>query len=465
MRCILCILLVCFLGTAAFAELSARQIEQVRLITAQQLLQNPDNRPLRFRLAQASFQSGRAADAKFHLRALMRTARQDAELRRLEKAYGLVVKARPVSVGLTFSLLPSSNIAKTSSNEFFDTLLGQFIIRGGGREESGVGLRFGGQINYETVLASGASLTYGFEINRSLYPTERLNGFDGTVSVLWTKRSINGQTRIQPFLRRYIYDEKDEYNAASTRMGVRVSHEYYLGDRRSLTVEVTAELRHYDVLDYLDGPAFNTTLTYQRSLSKSTEMSLLFGVSSSLPEQEHLRYAAATLRGEVSRTFASLGTIGLNAGFDVRDYQGEFPALGKARSDQAASIGVSFRPAGVRVFNTSPKLSCQFQQNWSNVALYDYASTDCAIVFERRFWTPRLRSELTGSAASRAAFSGARVAPGSWLAAACLATHHLARPQKHLRRFGPSIISSIFGKQSLRQAQSAMARKALSASY
>lgn len=376
----------CCLGLDVGANpntLTNDQIERARVFIGSQLARQPNNRVLRFRYAQASYQAGHHEAAKYHLRHLMRTSQSADELTQLQGAYGTVVADLPWSFGVNFSILPSTNINKTASNEIFDTPLGRFLIAGGGDEESGVGLRFGGRLNYETALRSGATLTYGLEVNRNQYPDDRLNRFDGTIRVTWGQRSLQGHTQVSPYIRRYFYDESVENN--STRYGVQISHEFYLTDQSSLTGAFTGERRDYDSLDYLDGNFFSTSLAYRGQLSERYRLTLGAAASRSSPEQEHLRYTGASVWGEISRSFQDFGEVGLNASIGMRHYDGVFPALDEARSDSEASLGISFRPQRIQVFGSTPKLSCRIQKNWSNVALYDFQSTDCSLAFERTF--------------------------------------------------------------------------------
>lgn len=390
MRCVgrFLVLVACLVaGTAQAqtADLSQDQIEQIRRGIASQLSQNPENRALRFRYAQASYQSGRNDAAKYHLQQLMRTSPNARDLQQLQEAYATVVEDSPWSFGLNFSILPSTNIDKTSSNEIFETPLGSLLIVGGGVEESGVGLRYGGSINYENPLSSGASLTYGLDLNRSQYPEDRLNNTDATARLTWSKYFLSGQATITPYATRYVYDVADGDSSDSTRYGLRVGYEHFLTSDSSITGSVTAERRDYDEKDYLDGSFFSTSLSYQSQMSKIYHLRLQANVSANTPEQNHLRYVGAFMSGELTRPVQNWGTVGVSLGLGMRQYEGNFPLLGKPREDRSASIGISFRSQKIRVFGSSPKVSCQVQQNWSNVALYDYQSTDCALTFVRNF--------------------------------------------------------------------------------
>lgn len=388
MRCIGIFLITCLMASTAHAQstsLSADQIEQIRRATAYQLSQSPENRALRFRYAQASYQSGRHGAAKYHLQDLMRTSPNASDLQQLQEAYATVAEDSPWSFGLNFSILPSTNINKTSSNEIFETPLGPLLIVGGGTEESGVGLRYGARVNYESPLSSGATLTYGLELNRSQYPADRLNNTDGSVRLTWSDYSLSGRTTITPYATRSVYDVSGGDSSDSTRYGLRVGYEHFLTSESSIAGSVTAERRDYDEKDYLDGSFFSTSLSYQNQINDTYHLRLQTSVSASTPQQDHLRYISLAMSGELTRPVRDWGTVGVSLGLGARQHESDFPLLGEPREDRSASIGMSFRSQQIRMFGSSPKLSCQLQQNWSNIALYEFRSTDCAITFERNF--------------------------------------------------------------------------------
>lgn len=388
MRIVGVVLSLCLLagmGHAQSVSLAPEQIEQMRRTTAYQLSQNPQNRTVRFRHAQASYQVGNHDAARYHLQQLMRTSPNARDLEKLYEAYAIVVAKSPWSFGLNFSFLPSTNVNKTSSNEIFETPLGPLLIAGGGAEESGVGVRYGARVNYESILSTDASLTYGFEINRNQFPADRLNNIDGTIRLSWRKVSLSGQTTVAPFVTRHIYEVTERTSSNSTRYGLQVGHEHFLTFDSSITGMFTAERRDYDDKKYLDGSFFSTSLSYQNRVSDSYHVRFQTGISASTPQEDHLRYTAITFSGELTRSVKSLGSIGINIGLGKRAHKANFPLLGKTREDRSASIGFSFRPQKLRVLGASPKVSCVLQKNRSNIALYEYKSTDCTLTFERNF--------------------------------------------------------------------------------
>lgn len=373
------------LSSVAFAQSDtyADRLQKLRIILAQQLSKDPDNRGLRFKYAQAAYQTGRSDAAKYHLRVLMRTSEESAELDLLRQAYATVVNESPWSFSLNFSILPSTNIKKTSYNEIFETLLGDFKIVGGGEQESGVGAVFGGEVAYSSVLENGVFLDLALNAERYWYPVERFSSYRGQVSASFGWQGLGGFTQVTPYFARSIYPEDE--NRDNSRYGARVSHELYLSDSASIKGTVRTELRDYDERDYLDGPFYSAALSFSNRFDRTLSIRLGGSVSRSEPEQEHLQYTGAALWGEVSKTFSDFGTVGLNASVGGSQYSGLFPAMNEARQDSSYSIGASFSTPRIKLFNATPKVACKFTSNSSNVALYEFTSTDCSLSFEQRF--------------------------------------------------------------------------------
>jgi hypothetical protein len=377
------------LGVALLAHPAGAQdtadgadLQRVMILLSNRLAQDPDNRLVRYRFAQAAYRSGRSEVALYHLKVLMRSSESPAELARYQEGYATVVNKSPWSFNVNFSLLPSTNINKSSFNDYFDTLLGKFEITNGGEEETGVGLRVGGTLSYATALDNGLLATFSLDVNRFWYPVERFNRYDTQASLALGWHALGSYTEVKPYVSRVFYNDPD---GNYTRYGVRLNHERYLSADAALYGSLVAEYRDHDTKDYLDGPVYMASLSYKDVFAESFTGRIGANLTYSQPEQEHLRYAGTTLWGEVSRTFDDFGTIGVNASVGGRWYEGIFPALTEAREDHMAGIGVSFSTPHLEILDMRPKFSCNHSMNWSNVALYEFKSTDCSINFERSF--------------------------------------------------------------------------------
>ena len=360
--------------------------EQAAILAVRALAQDPENRDARRVYVRALYQGGEYQAARYHLRYLLRGPKTDAEDRYILAAVADVVRKKPLSFGGHFSLLPSTNIDKTSSNSVFDTLIGQFAIQGGGKQKSGVGARFGGNLAYEINSGPQSTITFGLGINRNIYPDRRLRRWDGIGQVSWQRLSRHGSISITPFVGRYVYDTAlNGTKSDMTRKGLRFGWERVLGQERTLFGAVQFEQREYDDKGFANANVRNASLGFSDDPTARFGYSLSLGISQEIPNQVHLRNEGYEIGVEGRWRIGTSHRFSANIGFGQDRYHGQFPALGVARRDRSGAIGVSYSNTKIVVFKTSPKISCQYRRGQSNVALYEFSSTDCALSFERRF--------------------------------------------------------------------------------
>ena len=386
MRFLFFILAALTFATAAEARqpLTPNELAFVRSRIAARLSADPDNRSLRFQYVQASYQLGDFKSAKRNTDILIRTAESPQEVSALKRVYAEVVSKSPWTSRLGFSIIPSTNIDRTSSNEFFDTALGQLTIVGGGQTKTGVGFLLNGELDYTFALRDGSTLTLGASMMRRQFPAERMNFTEFEASLSWRKRTFLTDTQFGPFATRAVYDLGGEDANDWSSIGLSFSQDIRLAKGETLAGKISAERKDFDNSDYADGTYAKVNVTYTTVFGDSSYR-FGFGMDRGWPEQEHLRFTAASTWAEVGRSMAGVGKASLNLGFGARRYEGAFPALGFAREDEWAAIGITFVSPKLRVWNSTPKFSCRFQKNWSNVALYEFQSTDCVITLDRLF--------------------------------------------------------------------------------
>jgi hypothetical protein len=83
--------------------------------------------------------------------------------------------------------------------------------------------------------------------------------------------------------------------------------------------------------------------------------------------------------------FDCIGALGEFGSITARDYNGISPATNLIREDDTGALGISESPQQFEVFGARAKFNCQVQRNASNIALYDYQTTDCRISFETSY--------------------------------------------------------------------------------
>jgi hypothetical protein len=69
----------------------------------------------------------------------------------------------------------------------------------------------------------------------------------------------------------------------------------------------------------------------------------------------------------------------------LRDFDSRFPGLAVNRKDQVQDLSLSASHARIQWRGMTPNLKCTVRDHHSNVALYDYKSTDCAITLNHQF--------------------------------------------------------------------------------
>ncbi|WP_083906823.1 surface lipoprotein assembly modifier [Octadecabacter arcticus] len=137
--------------------------------------------------------------------------------------------------------------------------------------------------------------------------------------------------------------------------------------------------------DSLSGPYGQINLRYSYSLDERTRFGFGVSLARSEPQENHFRYLEGRVSADISRNFSNHGNIGLFGSFTTRGYDDFFPATNLVRQDETVIFGASYSPRSFEIYGSRPRLSCQNEQNSSNIALYEYETTDCGITFERSF--------------------------------------------------------------------------------
>ncbi len=361
-------------------------LENAKNAVQHKLAKDPKNRKLRFEYSKILFAQKDYDAARHQVRYLIKTSPNVTQEAAMRRAYGQVVERDPVKMGLNFAFLPSTNIDKTSSNEIFESLLGDLTIIGGGQEKSGVGARLGLWATYETLVGDGNTLTYGISVNRNKFPDDRLSRYDGMLRASWRRETRNGAISVTPYVMRSLYDEASGINKNdSHRYGASLSIQRYLPGARTGFALMRLEQRDYDEKDYLSGPYGEVKLGLSGRVAPKVGYSLSMGLTHHAPKQDYLVYTGGAVKGELRYAATRNAVVGLNAEYGKNTYEGIYAGTSAGRRDSYASVGVSYRNSKIKVFGNTPKLSCKHQTNWSNVDLFDFKTTDCSFVFESKF--------------------------------------------------------------------------------
>ncbi|MFT5631278.1 MAG: hypothetical protein ACI82I_002224 [Gammaproteobacteria bacterium] len=348
----------------------------------QTIRENPDNRAARWALSQVAFQAGNYDAARYHVQLLLRTSRSQNDVDTLTRALAEITAADPWNVALSFAFLPSTNIRRTTYNTKFETALGIFTPTGGGDEESGVGLSVGAGLSYALSLPDNSRLTLRARTDHYLYKSSDLNQTRLLFAVRRDSFAVGRNTALEPYVR-LRYDEDQTLERRD--VGLNLSTGWWLEGGAQLTVSAVLEDRDYLLSDALDGPYGRLSIRYSYAFDERTRLGFGVALARSGPESGHLRYSEGQLSINATRRFQDVGMVGLFGQYTMRHYDELFPATTLIRADERLALGLSFQPSSFEMFGSRPKISCQVERNSSNIALYDYNTTDCRLTFDRTF--------------------------------------------------------------------------------
>jgi hypothetical protein len=285
-------------------------------------------------------------------------------------------------VSFNFSLLPSTNVHRYTYNDTFETFLGIFTPEGGGDEVSGIGLSIGAGLSYTIALPDYSQLSLRTRIDQKLYNFSELNSTNVRVALRRESFAIGRTTTMEP----YLWLSFDEEQVLERRdYGLKLATAWQLGNGGQLRTSLQAESRNYIDSEATSGPYGRIGVNYGNSIGPRTRFGFGISIARFEPERDHLTYWEGGLSANISRQFDGIGTLGVFASLTARDYEGIFPATDLIREDDTVAVGISYSPQTFEVFGARPKVSCQVQRNASNIALYDYQTTDCRISFEKSF--------------------------------------------------------------------------------
>lgn len=273
------------------------------------------------------------------------------------------------------AILPSDNINKNPEKVFFDTTFGKFIVTGGGEIESGLGASFGGELSWRQPLVDGTPVEFELNAGRTWYPEERLRSL-----------SLGGSVEFYPSL---------SGKVAKATVYSDITARGSLGSDPTLTLNSGVKLMR----PIIEGSAIGSAqLEYRKNLEEPKQSGpfLLFAmekgvmsgdrysvalgtrISRHTPEPEHYKYTALSAWASATGSFEDI-YLQTRISYTPRHYDGLFPWVGEARKDEEVAISATLGFKTLKIGKLSPRVNCTFQDTRSNIALFEYATTDCSM--------------------------------------------------------------------------------------
>ncbi|MEL6629390.1 MAG: porin family protein, partial [Bacteroidota bacterium] len=319
--------------------------------------------------------------AQFHFEELLKVDQNDHMRDGYRKFLAVIDQNKPIGFSAYFSVMPSNNVNRGTTNSIFDTNLGRFVIDPNSQAQSGVGVQLGfsGYLRHLTRPTSRLSVNWGVSV--TTYEQERYNSAVGNLAFSYEQITQSGSWLVSPYVRT-TWQEDDIDNVAH---GFRLGLTRRLTDQNRLGVSLSQEYRDYVVRSFQDGTLSSVSVILSQQLSTSLSINGGFRFERSAPKVEHLQYDGSALFAELSRAWE--GGLKTSFGFEygIRDFVGDYPLTSSPREDDFYKIDAEVHHSHVGIRGFAPRLSCSHTVNHSNVAFYDYEATECQATISRNF--------------------------------------------------------------------------------
>lgn len=347
-----------------------------------QVLQlEPNRMNARRELAHTLLLNRNFGPAEFHFNQLLRIDENPNMRDGYRRFLAMIRRDKPVGVSGYFSMLPSTNVNRGTTETFFQTTIGEMLIDESSQAKSGFGLvvALSGYARHSLSKIERMAVNWGLSTTR--YETENLNNLDGNLTLVYERTIRTGRWFISPYYRKIWRAE----NASQQHRGLRLGVGSRLTLRDQLDVSLVRERRIYSSQPHLDGPFASVSLNFSRQLNPSRSLQLGIGGDRSSPQSEHLRYVGSKLSFGLKQDWQG----GLQTGFGLelgqRDFIGNYPLTDTPRADDFRRLNATLQHTRIEFSGFMPSLSCSHQINRSNIVFYDYKVSECRITISRNF--------------------------------------------------------------------------------
>jgi outer membrane protein len=349
---------------AASGDLSGAALLYRRILD-----EKPDAARVRIELAAVLARMGDEAAARRELRQAQATG-LPAEVALAVDQFAAALRARkPFGASLSVAIVPDSNINRATSRETLDTIVAPLELSQDAREQSGLGVRVGGQVYARVPLAANLTLVPRVSGQAELYRQSQFNdvSISTAVGLEWT---AGRRDRLQPALahtNRYYGGELYAQTSSAVLNWV-----HGLGRSAQLDTTATAARADYRTNDLQDGWLLDVSATYEQALSARSG----FGVTLSATRQTARDPGYATISGGISAVYGrEVGAASLFANVGVRQLEADerlFLFSDRRREWlYSAGAGGSFRKLAIAGF--APLVRLSYERNVSTVGIYDYS--------------------------------------------------------------------------------------------
>lgn len=348
---------------------------------------DPDLRDQHISQAQRDLQNGNWARSLAKFRWLLLESAPNAQYEiAYQNTIATLTNENPLTFSFNAALLPSSNLSNASSHRIFVTDLGDFLITSSGNKQSGIGLRTGVTATYSQAYAPGRSIFASTSASLDIYRQKELQAAQLGASFGHEWLSAGRQAKLAVFTNHLAYHHIADRDAPDfNATGLSLSTYNRLSHRLSVQTQSHVQKAKYQERDYNDGTNLSAQVTPRYQLDSQNALSLKLGAQRVDIQASHLSYSGRSLGVFWDRVEHSGLSWGIGYEHHWRDFDSRFPSLSFARSDSVSDIVFTASHPGIQLNGMTPRLRCSFRNHSSNVALYDYKSTDCSLSLTYNF--------------------------------------------------------------------------------
>jgi Protein of unknown function (DUF560). len=319
------------------------------------------------------------AESRFRWLLMSDRASPDRTARYLH-ALALLSRERPLRFAARANLTPSSNLQRDSSED-------SFLIFPLDDPESGTSFSLGTTMTATHAYRDGRALSGALSLDGTLATAEELDNsrlalslnHDWLTAGRTTRLSLtHGQRRYKDLASRSSTPDYDEWS-----LGLSTSRWRDGGVRLSYAVSLSQ--RDYEERDYMDGLTGRLSAAYSKPLADLGRLTLRGSLAQADVEKDHYSYQEL----ELGLSFARHEKNGLGWELGLarswRDYEDDFAPLDVPREDRSNAISFGLSHDKLKLRDMTPRLSCTFSDQSSNVALYTFDSLDCSATLRHDF--------------------------------------------------------------------------------
>lgn len=367
--------LICAVAGVAFSLIAAPSSALEPRVAAQHVQQ-----------AQSDAKAGHFMSAKRRIEWLILTDTDSvARTEVYQRALRQLLLQKPLTFGFSATMLSSSNVSQSSSEDVFRTEIGDFLI-GGEEDTSGLGVRLGASATWLHPYALGRDISVNIKASTAYYEDVALRSTTPTLT--FSHRWLRGgeQYTFSLFGTQTIYSEIDGRTSPdSAALGMTFKSKHSFSKGRSAALSASWSDRSYEEQTYLDGTTASLRASYSLPVNERGKVTITGGWTSASLAAEHFSYSGPVLGLGYGRQTSSGLAWSVNFSKTWRDYDDIFTALTYARHDEVDTLSVSLSHREIKIKGMTPRLTCASKQQNSNVALYTYDSFDCFVSLNHAF--------------------------------------------------------------------------------